>query len=250
VGAASYYLEREGLPTTGISLVRENTVAMRPPRALWVPFELGRPLGVPGDPAFQMRVVKAALALLERSGGPVILEDYPEDAPALAETADDMDGLVCPWRPPKPEHKPGGTLAERLAAEMAGLAPWYDMARSSRGRTTVGVSGLDMPEVVEFLLGLADERPENPRAGHMTLGECLRFATEDLRVWYLEAAGARPGIQARSSDLADWFWGETAAGELLLALHPICSRSSEPTLARVASTQLVPRSQRHRLSAG
>ena len=35
--------------TTGISLVRENTASMQPPRALWVPFPLGRPLGVPDD---------------------------------------------------------------------------------------------------------------------------------------------------------------------------------------------------------
>ena len=36
--ALSYFLEREGLITTGISLVRENTASMKPPRALWVSF--------------------------------------------------------------------------------------------------------------------------------------------------------------------------------------------------------------------
>ena len=45
MSALSYYLEREGIMTTGISLVRENTASMRPPRALWVSFPLGRPLG-------------------------------------------------------------------------------------------------------------------------------------------------------------------------------------------------------------
>jgi hypothetical protein len=42
VGALGHFLEREGIPTTGISLVREHTEKIRPPRALWVTFELGR----------------------------------------------------------------------------------------------------------------------------------------------------------------------------------------------------------------
>ena len=36
---------------------------MRPPRTLWVPFPLGRPFGVPDNPAFQRKVLVAALAL-------------------------------------------------------------------------------------------------------------------------------------------------------------------------------------------
>lgn len=69
MSALSYFLERDGLATTGISLVRENTENMQPPRALWVPFPLGRPLGKPGDAAFQHRVIAAGLALLHREKG-------------------------------------------------------------------------------------------------------------------------------------------------------------------------------------
>src|SRR3546814_20245121 len=54
---------------------------------------------VPGDPDFQRRVLRAVLALLERTDGPVILEDYPEDAPAeSASDLEDMSGWVCPVR--------------------------------------------------------------------------------------------------------------------------------------------------------
>ena len=56
--------------------MREHTEVVRPPRALWVTFELGRPLGVPDDPAFQSRVLRAALAMLDRTDGPLIV-DYP-----------------------------------------------------------------------------------------------------------------------------------------------------------------------------
>ena len=54
-----------------------------PPRALWVPFIMGRPLGVPKDAAFQRRVLLAALNLLESASGPVVV-DYPEDAIEVA----------------------------------------------------------------------------------------------------------------------------------------------------------------------
>ena len=47
----AHFFEEEGLPTTQISLIRLHTEITKPPRALWVSFELGRPLGVPGDPA-------------------------------------------------------------------------------------------------------------------------------------------------------------------------------------------------------
>ena len=83
--------------TTGISLVRENTMSMQPPRALWVSFPLGRPLGKPDDAGFQHRVIDAALNLLTKPSGPV-LADYPEDAPLVALS----DAPACPVSFSKP----------------------------------------------------------------------------------------------------------------------------------------------------
>ena len=83
MSALGYFLEQEGIATVSISLIREHTAAMNPPRALWVPFMLGRPLGVPNDAAFQRKVALSALQLLERDSGPV-LEDFPDDAPYTA----------------------------------------------------------------------------------------------------------------------------------------------------------------------
>ena len=80
MSALGHYIETAGIATTGISLVRDHTERMRPPRALWVPFELGRPFGAPGDAGFQHRVLAAALALLDAPSGPV-LADFPDDAP-------------------------------------------------------------------------------------------------------------------------------------------------------------------------
>ena len=80
----AHYFEGDGLQTTLISLIREHTEQVRPPRALWVPFDFGRPLGIPGDADFQRRVVLAALSLLDANEGPVLV-DYPEEAPLAGE---------------------------------------------------------------------------------------------------------------------------------------------------------------------
>lgn len=244
MSAVAHYIEEEGVPTTGISLVRENTVAMRPPRALWVSFELGRPFGAPHDAGLQMRTLRAALALLERTDGPVVLEDYPEDAPAAA--PEEMEGLACPVPLPRLPIDAAANPVAAVEAEMAVLAPWYEHALSTRGNTTVGVSGLDLPGVLAFLGKLlAGDMP--PPAPGLGLAQTVRFATEDLRNWYLEAASARPGGSAGARVLADWFWGETAAGRLILGLHPVCAISPDRALRGLAQGALVPRVQRHRI---
>ena len=67
-------IERAGVATVSISLLREVTAALRPPRALWVPFPMGYPLGSPNRPDLQRRVIDAALALLGRDDVPVLEE--------------------------------------------------------------------------------------------------------------------------------------------------------------------------------
>ncbi|HVH82241.1 MAG TPA: selenoprotein B, partial [Stellaceae bacterium] len=60
MSALGHYLEEEGIATVAIALIRPQAENTRPPRALWVPFELGRPIGPPSDPAFQKRVIMTA----------------------------------------------------------------------------------------------------------------------------------------------------------------------------------------------
>ena len=69
-------LEERGVPSVALGSVRPQMEKTRPPRGLWSSAQLGRPVGEPEDKAFQRRVVLAALRLLERTDGPVILEDF------------------------------------------------------------------------------------------------------------------------------------------------------------------------------
>ena len=164
-----HYLEDEGLPTVQISLIRLHTEKMRPPRALWVTFMLGRPLGQPDDPAFQTRVLRAALKLLEAPAGPVI-EDYPEDA----EGGHDMSGWVCPVSFARDE--PAADLRERLRRELQEFRSWYDIGLQRRGRTTFGSAGLAIEQVADLLASLAEGGlPANPSPDR-PLGETVRLA--------------------------------------------------------------------------
>ncbi len=75
VGLIAAELERRGISTVCIELLREVAERVRPPRSLVVPFPHGYPLGKPDDPALQRSVIRAALALLEREGPPPLIVD-------------------------------------------------------------------------------------------------------------------------------------------------------------------------------
>jgi hypothetical protein len=69
-------LERQGIATVAIALLREVAERVRPPRALFVPFRHGFPLDTPDDPERQRAVLEAMLRMLE---------DPSLTAPALAD---------------------------------------------------------------------------------------------------------------------------------------------------------------------
>lgn len=220
--------------------MREHTAAINPPRALWVPFILGRPFGVPNDGEFQRRVLLAVLRLLEAPAGPV-LADYIEDAPQVA--MDEAEGFACPVTFSTAR---AGDDATALQQELAELAPWHDIARARRGRTTAALSGLTAPEAGRFVTDfLVQENLPSYRAD-LERGLALRLACEDLKAFYLEAVNAQPGqLAARAAH--EWFWRDTVAGRVLLALREACLASPDNTVRKFAGNNLVPRAILHRL---
>ncbi len=233
------------MPTTQISLIREHTEIIKPPRALWVPFELGRPLGKPNDASFQTKVLLAALKLFEATSGPVF-EDFPEDAPV----SEDMDTVwACPLSlsTEKADLSSTEQLREAFKKEVVQLRSWYDLAVKKRKRTTVGVSGLSLETISDFIGAfLQGKLPENPRQD-LPLGLVLKLAADDLKAYYFEAVTAQPGQGAPKSDrLADWFWGETVAAKALLSVKQSCLNSNDAMLQAVGTKLLIPMTQAHR----
>lgn len=81
-------LERHGIATVCLMLLREVAERVRPPRALCVPFRHGYPLGQPDDPAGQTRVLEAAFYVLENEPGPApVLRELRSGYPPLPEPA-------------------------------------------------------------------------------------------------------------------------------------------------------------------
>ena len=226
MSALSHFLESEGLSTTGISLVREHTEAMAPPRSLWVPFPLGRPFGAAGDAAFQHRVIAAALALLDRPRGPV-LEDFPEPAPENASS----EPWSCPVRFARAAA--GEDIASVARAELSGLATWHELATRRRGCSAAGTSGLAIEQCLELVIdAIEDGRSDDVRR--------LKAAVEDLKTHYVEAVTARPGAPPAGA-IDAMLWNESALGQLLRRLAARGSESNDAAMRFFASDSLTPR---------
>ena len=69
-------IERAGIATTSITLLREITAKVGPPRALFVDRPLGYPLGEPHDANLQREILQEALALLERTSPEPLIESF------------------------------------------------------------------------------------------------------------------------------------------------------------------------------
>ena len=235
MSAVAYYLEDAGIATTGISLVRENTAALRPPRFLWVSFPLGRPLGLPGDPSFQRRVVLAALELLDAPAGPV-LEDYPEDVPALATDA----AVACPVSFPA-RLEGSGTWTAALRNEIALLRPWHLRAVERRGRTTVGIADAPVEDLAIRLGSMLDATSGSAEALPRTLPQLQRLkrTLSDLLAFQEEAVTAQPGDMPWQ-EVRRVLWQESVLGDAILTLRDRFRASGD--LRLLAFTRvLVPR---------
>ncbi len=68
-------IERQGIATGAVSIKRELTEKVRPPRAVYLRWPFGHPLGRPGERGQQLEVFLCALKLLEEADQPGIIRD-------------------------------------------------------------------------------------------------------------------------------------------------------------------------------
>jgi hypothetical protein len=182
--------------------MRGQTERLHPPRALYCEFPLGRPLGRPGDPDFQHRVLAAALALLGEPEGPVLV-DFPE---SISDASDEP--LSCPV----PLADAAGPIGEAV-----GLRPAYERTLARLGRTNVGrtVDGPDqIPELLEKIARVVENGdwrgaafPHDDPVG----------AVSDVRAYFEEAALALADHLPAARQTDAWFFTQTDAGKLVRA---------------------------------
>ena len=206
-----------------VALVRKHVETMRPPRALWVPYELGRPFGAPNNRELQTRTLAAALALLDRDiSEPYIADfEYSQDKTPMTEAWQFLSTLDC--RGP--------------VEEATSLLPLWQQTTTKNGRTAVGLSGLTPQQAIEYIHRYHSQQPmPNPRG--MAAVSRARFAIDDIKAFYTEAAMTQPG-QPSSTQLRTWLWQHTLAGKMILEFQDQAVANDDENLNKIASS-LVP----------
>ena len=208
-----------------------------------MPFELGRPLGVPNDAEFQKRVLRNCLKLIEADAGPV-LEDYPEDVPDdYISSEDDMNGMFCPIDLPPPSSN-DSNLIQNLQHELNSLMPWYELAVNKRRRTTVGISETPIPDVARYITKFIEDTSTPSPRDNFEQGPMLKLCCEDLKAFYSEAITAQPGIN-KNLDVENWLWNDTVLGRTLWTLRDVGIDSADTFINLFAKRSLVPDRQVH-----
>ncbi|MBT7954354.1 MAG: hypothetical protein HN731_04145 [Rhodospirillaceae bacterium] len=226
--------------------MRQHSEKIKPPRALYCPFELGRPFGAPNEPEFQKRVLTETLKLLERTDGP-ILDDFPDGPPGPATDDDgDIEGWTCPVNFGDGTHDIS-VEDDPLAAlnqEIELMRSWYEMFVEKNNKTSVGISEVDFETCIKYLVDFISDKDTPPPRTDIPRYNMLKLATDEMKAYYFEAGLARPGL-ATDKELADWYYGETTAGKVLLKVNEACANSGDEVLKGMSDRRIIPIHQQH-----
>lgn len=208
--ALAHVLEREGIATvTLVTRARIFPEQMRPPRALFCDFPLGRPLGKPQDPAFQRRVLTDAFQLLDASE-PVIAD--------FAESVGDDGGapLACAI-PPRAE---------------AGLSPAVGEARGLRAAfdraSGRGIASAIDPALVEDALAAFERVAAGTPWRDAGFPARPQRCTLSIRGYYEQAAVGLQQSAGGARAAESWFVDQTIAGETIKSALAAMRASGEP----------------------
>jgi len=231
----AHIFENQGFSTVLVGFVKEHIEAIKPPRALWLNFPMGRPLGKPNNPEYQKKVIRSAFNLFQKRLGP-ILEDFEDIIPVKC-------GRMSYALPVELVFKVSqlgdiDELVKEVQIETSNLIPDYIKAKNKFSRTTVGASEMQISELVPYIGEFAKgKKPKSPRKGLPSIPQ-LKLVVEDLNAIYTETRFYRDKIDDFEF-LGKWFWEETKAGKLLLAVEAVSLESNDPVLRQIASMSLL-----------
>ena len=128
--------------------------------------------------------------------------------------------------------------AAAFGAELSAMLPLWRTAQTRFGRTTVGLSFHAPPAWPGFAARfLAGELPVVPELDTPALA--LRMLSDDIKALYGEAAQAE-GPAPSAHQIDEWFWRQTIAGRLLVALRTVAMASENNALKTVGGRFFVP----------
>lgn len=201
---------------------------MKPPRAVYVPFPFGLPLGHPGDSTTQQAILDLAFSTLEAPSGPVLL-DYRDDAAA--------DEAGAPLQASEVDIDDQARNAD-FATEVTLMRRYWEQHLAATGRTGVGLSKIPPQRfrgVVRFLEAFAadGQADSDDRPADMPLPLFIRNCVEDLRVMYAEAR-LQTHPKESSADRQRWLLGSTALGVMVRKIRETLEASDDPKLKAIA----------------
>ena len=219
----AHWIEQQGISTVVIGLVRLHLEKIQPPRALWVPFELGRPLGAPNNKDFQTDVLSTALQLVETLNEPAIA-DFSRDDPTATDDAD--------WG--VPDTGPATTITDEVKL----LKPLYQRQCVNISRTSVGVAKVPIAESATLLDDIIDGATISSLREDISPNLMMRLAVDDLKAYYIEAAIADG--QPSSQQVYNWLWQDTVFGQKVRELRKQFMQSGDIKRAAIGEKFFVP----------
>lgn len=204
-----------------MSLVREHTVKIKPPRAVWVPFPFGMSIGHRNDLKEQRAVLDLAFSTLDAPAGPVLLDFV----------AAPRNERAAPLQASEVEVEAQARTIDLVTEVEATRARWE--TRPATPHSHVGASGV-APEqfgaMVGFLKAYAAGDDAADFAGRpeaISQLQFIRYSVEDLRVLYLETR-MREKPDESSDDCQRWLFGSTALGVFMRTLRERMEASDDP----------------------
>ncbi|MEM7256528.1 MAG: hypothetical protein AAF404_03975 [Pseudomonadota bacterium] len=220
----AHWIENLGISTVVIGLIKEHMAKIQPPRALWVPFELGRPMGPPNHAAFQQQVLLSALDTVATPGDRAVLKDFTHDDPRGIDNPD--------WQPPLID------TCQRVQDEVNALQSYYNNAVSRMSRTSVGVSQISITECATLLDEYSRSAPSRSLRDGVSPILMARYAIDDLKSFYIEAALA--DAAPSSTQVYHWFWLQTHLGNTLRQLRLQWMNANSSKLKNLGEKFIVP----------
>ena len=202
--------EQAGLTTVAIGLVRGQIESSKPPRALYVEFPLGRPLGRPDDVELQTNVLTTALELATRDDVPFIV-DHPE---VIEDEGDEPASCAMP-----PRHDPD---LHPAIDEARGLRNAYQRNVDATGRTLLGrVATPDVDGVVALIDKIIRIEAGESLDDVGLAGGAAIAAGQDIRSYYEEAGLQLADGVTGSRSLESWFYRTTQTGQLIRSAQKV-----------------------------
>ncbi len=220
----AHWIEQAGINTVVIGSIKPQLEKIKPPRALWVPFELGRPLGPPSNPEVQLQVLRQALGLIE-TAQQAIIEDFETDDPRAT--------------PAKVWNAPGIDAMTTVAEECAALKVYYQQQCVSQSRTSVGVAKTPIIELAELFDHVYQHNKLKEIREDISSRLMFRLALDDLKAYYIEAALGN-NKQPSSVQIYDWIWKDTLLGKQMRELRKRFMESDDKKISDLGAKFIVP----------